>query len=100
LSAKYGFLPPDSVIPGPYNVSFKKKATNPISLTVLQDQIRDQGLHEFAIVVGLGGRKYREIVAQAFTSLPVSVHFPFTGLPIGKAMQATKQAVRSGVFKV
>ena len=33
LSAKYGFIDPESMVPGPYNVTFKRKATAPIAIT-------------------------------------------------------------------
>jgi hypothetical protein len=44
-------------------------------------------------VIGLGGKEYRAMVAQVFQALPVELRFPFAGLPIGMAMQATKRAV-------
>jgi hypothetical protein len=43
LSAKYGFISPDFVIPGPYEVTFKKKRTNPILVSILGEQVSDQG---------------------------------------------------------
>src|SRR3954451_7073086 len=53
-SAKYGFIAPDFPIPGPYNVTFKKRATNPVEVATLREQIRERGLDEFPRVVGLG----------------------------------------------
>ena len=44
LSAKYGFLAPTDLIPGPYNVSFKAKCTAPIRVDRLVDQIRERQL--------------------------------------------------------
>lgn len=95
LSAKYGFIAPDFVIPGPYNVTFKRVSTGPVAVVTLQDQIRAQQLNRFATVVGLGGKEYRAMVQQAFAGQPVSLCFPFAGLSIGLAMQAVKRAVAS-----
>ena len=96
LSAKYGLIPPDFPIPGPYNVTFKAKATGPVSVSTLRAQIKEQNLDRFDVVIGLGGKEYRAMLEEAFRGSPVELRFPFAGLPIGKAMQATKQAVESG----
>ncbi len=96
LSAKYGFIPPEQMIPGPYEVSFKDPATQPIAIGQLQAQVRAQGLDQFTCVIGLGGKEYRHAVEAAFAPWPIPLVFPFAGLPIGKAMQATKQAVTTG----
>ena len=50
------------------------------------------GLDHYPEVVGLGGREYRAAVEAAFAGTPVALDFPFSGLPIGKAMGATKRA--------
>lgn len=92
LSARYGFIPPDFVLPGPYNVTFKRPVTNPVDVATLRDQIRDQGLHESERVVGLGGMEYRAMIEAAFVPFGVAVEFPYAGLPIGLAMQAVKRA--------
>ena len=96
LSAKYGFILPTFLIGGPYNVTFKKKSTNSVSLSTLQSQIQVQKLDRFGVVIGLGGKEYRTIMEQAFTQKQVKLCFPFAGLRIGKAMQAAKQATKSG----
>jgi hypothetical protein len=95
LSAKYGFVDPDFVIPGPYNVTFNDPASSPVSATTLYGQVRTQGLDQFEHVVGLGGSEYRALVQQAFAGTTVDVEFPFAGLPIGKAIQAADAAVRT-----
>jgi hypothetical protein len=96
LSAKYGFLAPDDMIPGPYDVTFKDARTNPITVELLQEQIRSQRLDGFDIVVALGGKDYRSIVEAAFAPTGVTVAAPFARLPIGKYMQAVKRAAASG----
>lgn len=96
LSAKHGFVLPDFVVPGPYEVTFKRPATAPVSVVTLQAQIEELGLDRFATVVGLGGKEYRTAIAAAFAPHPAQLVFPFAGLPIGKAMQATKRALAVG----
>ncbi len=96
LSAKYGFIAPDFIISGNYNVTFKNRSTNPVSVATLRDQVQQQGLNHLEIVIGLGGREYRDIVKEVFALLPAKLHFPFAGRPIGKAMREIKQAIDSG----
>ncbi len=92
LSAKYGFLRPTDIIPGPYNTTFKRKSSNPIGLAALRKQVLRMGLDRYAEVVGLGGKEYRAAIAAAFEGTAAALAFPFTGLPIGKAMGAIKRA--------
>jgi len=96
LSAKYGFIDPDVTIPEPYNVTFKNRATHPISVDRLQQQVHEQGLGCYETVIGLGFRSYREIIEASFAGLRAELCFPFSGLPIGKYMQAVKRALDSG----
>jgi hypothetical protein len=92
LSAKYGFIPPDYVLPGPYNITFKKRATGPVGLGKLIDQIREQQLHRARRLIGLGGKEYQTMIEAAFARFGVAVEFPFAVLSIGRAMQAVKRA--------
>lgn len=66
LSAKYGFMFPDDVIPGPYNVSFNDKRTNPISLKDLARQAEQKKIDKYKSVVVLGGKNYLNIVKLVF----------------------------------
>jgi hypothetical protein len=93
LSAKYGFVEPGFEITGPYNITFKKKQSGPIATAQLREQVEDQHLDRFTTVIGLGGKAYREAIELAFAGRPPELQFPFSGLPIGKAMQATKKAI-------
>jgi len=95
LSAKYGFISPDYKLSGPYNVTFKKKLTNPVSLSTLQEQVKVQNLDQFDVIIGLGGKEYRQMIKQAFLESNSNIVFPFAGLQIGKMMQATKKAIAS-----
>ena len=92
LSAKYGFLRPTDVVPGPYNTTFKRRSTNPIGVAALRGQVQSMGLDGYSEVVGLGGKEYCAAIEAAFDGTHVQLSFPFAGLPIGKAMGATKRA--------
>lgn len=95
LSAKYGFILPDFQIPEGYNVTFKKKSTKPVGLEELIGQVKSLELGNFDLVIGLGGKEYRNMIIQAFQGYNSKVEFPFAGLPLGKAMQAVKNAIQA-----
>ncbi len=98
LSAKFGLVASDFLIPEAYNVSFKRRSTGPITPDELRMQVQDQQLDAFETVVGLGGKEYRSMVEQAF-ALPASrVIFPFAGLPLGLGMAAVKDAIRRNIL--
>lgn len=93
LSAKYGFIEPDFEIAGPYNITFKKKRTGPIATARLREQVQEHHFDRFTTVIGLGGKEYREAIEFAFDGTTPDLRFPFSGLPIGKAMQSTTRAI-------
>ncbi len=94
LSAKYGYIPPGFKILENYNVSFKKKSSNPISVEELAKQIREQKLADFDRIIGLGGKEYREAMRISFKEFNKIVEFPFAGLTIGRHMSAVKKALQ------
>lgn len=93
LSAEYGFIPPDFIIPESYDTTFKDMSTNPVSVLVLQQQIQEQYLDRFDTIIGLGGIEYRKMIELAFTQFSKKVHFPFAGLPVGVGMKAIKNSI-------
>jgi cytoplasmic iron level regulating protein YaaA (DUF328/UPF0246 family) len=92
LSAKYGFIEPVTPIEQ-YEVTFKRKSTNPVSLATLRKQLADLGLLDCDHVIALGGKEYRSVVEQAFSGTTAKLTFPFSGRTVGKAMRAAKQAL-------
>jgi|SRR5271157_1510220 len=93
LSAKYGLIDPETVIED-YEVTFKKATTKPVGISEIRKQLVQLGLLQYDRVIALGGKEYRLVLEQAFAGLPAkNLSFPFGGLPLGKAMQATKRAV-------
>jgi Family of unknown function (DUF6884) len=97
LSAKYGFLRPNDIIPGPYNVTFKDKRTGPIPLEHLVQQVEKEQLNRLEPVIGLGGKEYREVITQAFSPFQVGAHFPFAGMSLFRMLAAIKKAVATGI---
>jgi len=95
LSAKYGFIDPDFVIPEDYNVTFYDPSTGPVSISELRRQVKAKGLYKFDKIVVLGGTAYCDIVSAAFQGYGVEVIKPLAGLPLGKAMSMVKNAVLS-----
>lgn len=92
LSAKYGFIDPDFLIPGPYNVTFKRPSPEVVTVQRLREQADALGLRGYRQIIGLGGREYRAILDETFAKERNRLSFPFAGLPIGKAMQAANQS--------
>jgi len=68
LSAKYGFLFPNDIVPGPYNVSFNDRKTNPITTKELSAQVMERGLDNYERIVVLGGKNYVEMANEVFSS--------------------------------
>jgi hypothetical protein len=96
LSAKYGFLFPDEIIEGPYNVSFNDKKTNPISIEALAEQAEEKGLNSFNAIIVLGGRNYVNTVKKAFPDK--SIHTPLADCRgIGYMLQKLSNSIKSGV---
>ncbi len=96
LSAKYGFLFPDEIVQGPYNVSFNNKSTNPISLNELSNQIIEKGLDTFERIVVLGGRNYVNMIKEVF--YPKEIHTPLTDCQgIGYMMGKLNDSIQRGV---
>ena len=93
LSAKYGLIKPDFVIPKNYDVSFNKPATAPISLSKLRAQANKKGLVDYDVVIALGGKNYIEIVKNVFMG-SARVIAPTRGLRIGKAMKFVKSLTK------
>ncbi len=95
LSAKYGFLFPDEIVPENYNVTFNDPKTNPITVEELRKQAERKGLMNYDEIVVLAGSNYVEIVKKVFTGKRVIT--PLRGLEgMGSMMSAIKKAIREG----
>ena len=95
LSAKHEFLFPDDYIPGPYNVSFNDKKTNPITVDELKVQAEKKKLYDFEKIVVLGGKNYTRIVRSVFQDKKILE--PLSGCKgIGYMMSKLKKAIEKG----
>ena len=95
LSAKYGFISPISD-PRPIQRDLQEASDEP-GRTHHAD-CTDQGASARRGFQDhrLGGKEYRAMIERAFAPFDCSLVFPFSGLPIGLAMQATKNAIQTG----
>ena len=94
LSAKYGFLYPNELIPGPYDVSFKRRSPEVISIEELRRQVLSKGLEKYDAIMVLAGKTYVDVVRKVFAGK--TIYAPLEGLPLGKMMRKLKDAIESG----
>lgn len=92
LSAKYGFLLPDDVVHGPYNVTFKKKNTNPISVNELKIQAEVLGLSKYDKIIVLGGNKYANIISEVLDCQHIIT--PLKGFTMGFSIRRLNSAIQ------
>lgn len=98
LSAKYGYRLPDDEIED-YNVTFKKKSSNPITYKEMSSQLYDLNLLHFKEVIALGGAEYRDAIIDSFACVGRrDVVTPFVGLTIGNYLHALKEAVKREIY--
>jgi hypothetical protein len=95
LSAKYGFIFPDEIIPEPYNVSFNRKSSGPISTPDLIAQTCRKGLKNFDEIIVLGVKNYVQFARQVFPNKTIVA--PLSGCRgIGYMMEKLEKLVNSG----
>lgn len=66
LSAKYGFLFPEDMVNGTYDVSFVKSSNEVIDLQALREQALSKGLSQYQEITVLGGKHYIERAKAVF----------------------------------
>ncbi|MGB9937851.1 MAG: DUF6884 domain-containing protein [Methanobacterium sp.] len=66
ISAKYGFLKPDDIVPDYYDVCFHDKKSNSISIEELKKQIKEKNLDKYDKIIVLGGKYYTEMIKNVF----------------------------------
>jgi hypothetical protein len=97
LSAKYGFIDPNFVIPGAYEVTFKKRTPRPIGDEALAEQVRVKRLAStYDLVEVIGGSDYAERVRRAFDGTGIRVTAPIEGLSLGKGWHEVQAQLRIG----
>jgi hypothetical protein len=90
LSARYGFIDPDFIIPEDYNVTFKDPSSNPIKVDELKKQA--EKFASFDRIVALGGKDYTGIVEQVFKNQNKILVAPTKGKGLGIALGVVKDA--------
>ena len=94
LSPKYGFMRPDFVIPGNYDVTFGGKSPEELSGPELKRQVERQRLGNYSKITVLGGHVYVEKVRDAFSSTKAKIDAPFVGPRFGTQMGLIKEFLR------
>ena len=96
LSAKYGFIRPDFIIPCAYNVTFKSQSTNPISVPELTQQVEDQKMGRYDEIAIIAGIEYINRIREAFRGRAATIHGPFAGNPFARQLQMMGELLSSG----
>lgn len=99
LSPKYGFLGPDDLVAGPYDVRFTMKGTSDatIQLAELKRMWQELQINPTELVPMLGGEKFRGLLSS-ITNNKQAFDFPLTGSSgIGVMQQKLKQAIETGI---
>lgn len=97
LSARHGFLAPQDLVPGPYEVSFVRRSPGIVAPEVLARQARRLGLGAQDEVLVVAGAAYVREVLRAFSLTGACVRAPLAGLGgLGKMLQALARAVSEG----
>ncbi|MGD6818374.1 DUF6884 domain-containing protein [Metabacillus sp. 113a] len=76
LSAKHGFLKPEDIVPGDYDLGFHMDDQDIITLLELKKQAARLRLEEADKVIMLGGKKYEPILRSLLDN---EIHFPLAG---------------------
>jgi hypothetical protein len=98
LSAKYGFISPEFVIPETYDVTFDDPTTKPMSEDELRQQVREKNLDRFNRIVVLGNTTYGYMVRSAFAGSAATVLAPLekiAAFPPGIRIGAVRSAINS-----
>ena len=78
ISAKYGIITKDFIIPEPYNVTFDDLSTNPISVKDLAVTVKESVILGYKNIEVIAGDKYKQRIEQVIPNDKLS--FPFDNL--------------------
>jgi hypothetical protein len=93
LSAKYGFLWPNDLIPGDSNVTFNDPKTHPITISEMITSAQLKNLYAYDQIVVVAGKNYVDMAKQVFPGK--HIHDPLKGCTgNGFMMQRMKEAIR------
>ncbi|PLT49318.1 DUF6884 domain-containing protein [Bacillus amyloliquefaciens] len=93
LSAKHGFLRPDDIVPGNYDVTFGTGHPEIMAADELRRQFHEKGFYDIEELVMLGGKKYRSVL-NAVIGEHQHITWPLSSYKgIGYMLQALNRAV-------
>lgn len=100
LSAKHGFLLPETIVPANYDVAFGTNHPEMLTNEQLIRQKKEKRLDDFEEVVVLGGKKFWSIIEEVFPHQ--RAEYPLAdckgiGLMLQKLNQAVEQKKEIGV---
>jgi len=96
ISAKHGFLFPEDVVPGPYDATFSKPKTNPITLEQLKAQAAKKGLEKYQKIAVIAGKEYAGRVQTIFHGKEISTPL-ISCSSQGEMMRKLRKAREKGV---
>ncbi len=80
-----------------YDVTFRPKDPNVISVNSLKRQLTDKQLSKYDDIIVLTGKKYRPIINEVFTNAS-SIQYPLLGTKgIGEMQRLLKESIRNTV---
>lgn len=88
LSAKYGIIPSNFIIPETYNISFKNKKSNTITIKEIENQLIKYNITEAEI---LAGNEYIKILEKASPELKMIT--PLKNMRIGFQLKYLKEHI-------
>jgi hypothetical protein len=94
ISAKYGLLKPDDIVPGQYDVSFNNKKSITISIEELKNQANEKNLVKYDKIIVLGGKNYIDVINKIFSQN--TIYNPLSGCKgIGYMMGKLKNSINN-----
>lgn len=95
ISAKHGFLFPEDVVTGAYEVTFSKPKTDPITIGELKAQATKKGFEKYQNIVVIAGKEYVRRVQRVFPEKAISTPLINCGTQ-GKMMRKLRDARERG----
>ena len=92
LSAKYGLIPPEYIIPNNYDVSFKANPGKSADLQLIIRQMKNHKIYKFEKIYSLCGNHYNKILNNALCTFDrtLDILFPADMKSIGKRQKWMK----------
>jgi len=93
LSAKYGFINPDFVIPNNYDVKLKNSKDQTAFIGKLKKQAEELGIKNYNQIIVLTGKEYYHVIKVALEDFGLEINNPLEGLGIGNRQKIIKNAL-------